>query len=393
MQLIAEFLRDHHKGNPMCASTVLRASLSLLFSLSHTSGPLPKNDITLKDVIANVRVNEELYKDIDVTYQYKYTANDDPAIKREKSTNFQPVMSGTTKTHIVVKGDLIYFSVEANRELKEGHDSYSIRHGCDGQETRMVEGATGNRHKGRVRDPRIPHANSIFFKDWHSPTPFSRFLSAKRNRQGNMRYEWTLAGEETQDGLHCIKLQLNWMADSGEAPELYMQSELWVSKERNYFPVFATHHRVFGDKRVLSGEIRADTFEQLEPNVWIPKRIRATGYDIPLALEGKKVRNNSKSWTISEVTLVPDDPQKLQELETLIATVVFPEGMLVHEISDGKITSSHVVGEENPHTSDDGTQRWALWITAGLCLVMSASMGVITYRRRQMHSPADNADS
>jgi hypothetical protein len=104
-----------------------------------------QSQITMRDVIENVRANEQLYRNIEVQHSLRYDLNKGKVDFKKGSLE-----SSTQESRCVLQGNLMYYSLREKGSTTDGKasDRAKVR-GYDGEKTRFVEnGALVNIRQG-----------------------------------------------------------------------------------------------------------------------------------------------------------------------------------------------------------------------------------------------------
>ncbi len=100
-----------------------------------------------------------------------------------------------------------------------------------------------------------------------------------------------IAGEETLKKLACVRLEFE--QEDSQDGERY-RVRLWLAKERHLIPVRQELSIDSDNGPTLAGESHVDDWLEVQPNVWLPKRITCVSYEPPRG----KTRKESRRETI-----------------------------------------------------------------------------------------------
>lgn len=153
-----------------------------------------QGEVTINDIIENVRRNEMLYDNLEVTMEREYTTGDRPAPKLDRGSI--PARTSTS-THYVKQGGMFRLDMVGTSITGNGDRSEDRIRAFDGEITRVyAQSAIGNIVTGRRDDPdRIePH-----------------MLLLRTMREGCVPLSAFLAGADAMRAYPLVK----WLGDQG----------------------------------------------------------------------------------------------------------------------------------------------------------------------------------
>lgn len=300
-------------------------------------------DARLQKIIQQVRENEELYRDLEVVLRRETRAasEDDP----NKLSGIQE----TRRQQVVWQGDLIHFRGEETRKSASGETaSFKRLSAYDGEKTRSIEyGNSVNIHHGRFESQHVypPHTWALFHLRVNFP--LSVLLQGTEAIQQHPKthhyprergsvYEFTkveteFAGEETVNGLRCLKIRCRRWYYSDDDPVIHT---LWLAPDRNYLCVKSEDQSRFS-KDLSTEESIVEEFQEIAPGLWLPSKVTVKRYDYKALREGKQVLDWKETLVLEEAKRNPDRPK------SFFSEIEIPPDLPVFEIKNG-----HLVGTD-----------------------------------------------
>lgn len=357
--------------------TLLISTLnSILGSIDHD-----RSSFTIDEVIQNVRLNEDLYRNLEIVEEYNYKLFD--------AKYFPPdaLKSIVETSHCVYQDDLYYvrdkrFTKDISGVSSEGVDLV----GYDGSKTVMV-----NRQPiANIRDGRYdgygylyPHT-VMFSSDWLVRVKLSDFLAGdpdlKKNKLGGSLSNYVvpksfIEKEEIIDGLLTIKIKIEERLrhdhdKDNPANTLISVMYLWLSINRNYIPVKAEkYYTMYGLNRPMEFGSTVE-WKELNNGIWFPIKCKYDVYDGNRFTEDKTiVLCNTSIHHFTVVDLHPHRPK------SFFANIPIPDGHTVYVVNNqGGILKSYVQGRRNAlGKTSFGINR----VLAGLILILATLAVVI----------------
>jgi len=355
----------------MCRSIVF-SGLCLILSLAvamATAEAAEQNLMTLHDIIENVRANEELYKNLEVSLEYSYQLEGEAAQEAQKLHGKKPqegefLVFETQKyrLHSVSQDGL--FRADRTGAASSRGDSHTLDRvrAFDGTITRLYEQHSyANLIQGRSEDETFIRPHMFLLAMMQYFAPLSTYMSGHEAMRAYPGDHWdpshTLEviyrGEADFNGLKCHRV---WVTTSVPGFGPYCRWELWLAEDRNYIPVRNLAYTCRFSRTEPVGEGVVEKWRELEPGIWFPVEVRNTAYNKWKLLK-TGVRENQ--WT--ERYLTKDVSLHPQYDLGYFRDVSWPDGTPVYEVKQGKITSSYVKGApESPRgpTADKALSRW-----------------------------------
>lgn len=257
-------------------------------------------EMTIQDIIENVRRNEALYDNVDVKMDYEY----------QLARGMMPVMpNGSvpgrmhTLTHYVSQNGMFRLDEEGESQTAEGPRNEDRVRAFDGEITRLyVQKAVGNIIMGRADDDMRIQPHIILLRPmFEARVPLSVFLSghdAVRAHPLNQLPEWaelvaSYQGMTEFEGLSCHAVAIV-MYRAGEPVHRH---ELLLAEERNYLPVRRHAYKFHLSKDTPVAEGIVTDLREISPGIWYPYEARIT----------------TSTWTMSftceSVSLEPNYPR------------------------------------------------------------------------------------
>ncbi len=319
---------------------------SVLGSIDHD-----RSSFTIDEVIQNVRLNENLYRNLEIVEEYHYKLFDAKFLPPDALKSIEET------SHCVYQDNLYYvrdkrFTKEISGASSEGVDLV----GYDGSKTVMV-----NRQPiANIRDGRYdgygylyPHTN-LFASDWLVRVKLSEFLAGDPDLKTNTLAEYLsnyivpksfVEHEEIVDGLHSIKIKIEERLrhdhdKDNPANMLLSVMYLWLAIERNYLPIKAERYYT---KYELNRPMESGStveWKEIETGIWFPIRCKYDVYDGERFLEEKKyLLSNTSMHHYAVVDLHPHRPK------SFFANIPIPDGYTVYVVNNtGGILKSYVQG-------------------------------------------------
>jgi hypothetical protein len=339
--------------------------------LAYIGGVRKSRAESLEEVINNVRANEELYKNIDMTYERHYTLVMRPRKDDDPNTM---IRSSTTTNHYIFQGELHYEDHREKAAVLSGKETLNDHlAGFDGQITRsLFQEAVANITSGDV-PCNAPRPHTLLFAYNHFKGALSAYLAAATYE--NKAVTTIVLGAETVAGHDCVRLRCEARNANGKLRSIRL---LDLARDRNYLPIrkigFATS---YSDKVPLEIDT-ADDFREIAPGIWLPYQVKIVVNEEIAASRGETVPYNTTDYTITECKLDPHYDV------SFFRNIRIPDGTRIHEVTNGKITKSYVQGAK----PEAAGAKWYLWLIAIVNLILLCLLGRYLYRRWQRRSIA-----
>ena len=246
----------------------------------------------LDALILQVRENEALFRNLDCTIhtvrQYEVSAAGATFGGTVSSHGSQPTTIEETNRTVTL-GDRFYFSGEdatslASAEKIRGKRTWVF----DGSQTVAIEdGNSATVYQGRYEPGQFlpPHCWGIFQLEVHFPLSvylqgteaIKSYRKAPRpSREVGDIFEFNkvesqVLGEETIDGLDCVKVRVKRWYYTSQPPAL---QDLWLAKQRN---LHVAQCRISGSengKEVPSDVTRVTKWREAAKGIWLPEVVQ-----------------------------------------------------------------------------------------------------------------------
>jgi peroxiredoxin len=276
------------------------------------SSPDKPPDPKIVELIGRVRVEEAKYQDLEVVTRRSHRAA--PGGRIHWTVRQQDETLDTVR-----QNGLFYAHVQIVRTLDGGAKrTQELVSAFDGKRTRTVEmGNSVNVHLRRYEPSQVVPPHSWALAAWQVNFDLSTFLGGmaalhKDRKVRRFRYQmgtiyefnkldFQWEGEETVDGLRCVKIhcQRQYTSRSDPAPAF-----VWLALDRNLIcaklQVFYRTNRDAPDVESVVKEWR-----EIGPGLWLPARIHSEW-----KLAGQKVRSLEwdEDFTLESAKLHPDHP-------------------------------------------------------------------------------------
>ena len=368
-----------------CRCMLLPAAVFLALQ---AGGAPCRAELTLPDIIENVRRNEELYNDIDVKMFEDYDIGDRSSAKFDDGRSEISHRSGST--HYVTQGTMFRF--ERQGTSKSGGEMASIDRlrAFDGTTTRIYEqGAFGNIISGRADEPEAIRPHTLFIGNVIH-TPLSTYLSGDQamalHPMGGKKWRDRLTvhssyeGSGERQGLRCHKV---WITTSPRGGSPYDRWELWLAEDRNYLPVEMTSWTFIHSKQLPLSSGRVTELQEIAPGIWFPFDVQVTAYNPASLRESRQMVQWTRHHVCEAATLDPHYDI------TYFRDLAFPDGTVIYEVKDGQIVHGSVKGAPGASGIAMGTRLW-LWVLV-VNLVMCVVVAILfAYRRRANRNRVPN---
>lgn len=302
--------------------------------------PASPGQPTLADVIAAVRKNEQLYRDIEVVMTTAYDIGD------RKPDTKDEVSRQKMRTRFVSQGEWFRLEREGGSTDTERTASLDRVRAFDGQTTRVFDQkAVGNIAKERLEDECFIRPHLLVMRYSHVAVPFSVYLSGHEavrahpnGRLGKgITMQITYGGEDVVGGLKCHKVLVKKVLPSGHVHD---GEEFWLAADRNYLPVRLQTYTYRFSKDIPVGHSEVGKLREVKPGVWFPSEVETTAYNkFAVQRAGQRELQWRERHVVEKVVLGPK-----YECE-FFSRVVFPPGTAMYELEKGKIIRSWRQGD------------------------------------------------
>ena len=346
-----------------------------------------RSELTLAEVVENVRRNEQLYENVEVVMTTTYDIGDrSPASAKE-------VMRQQWRTRFVSQGEWFRLEREGGSQTSKRTASNDRIRAFDGQTTRALEQkAVGNISPERLEDENFIRPHLLLLRTSHIAVPLAVYLSGHEavkahpngRWQDNLTMEVTYRGEDEFSGLKCqkvfVNVLLNGVAHDGQ--------ELWLAEDRNYLPVRDIFYTYRYSRDIPVGQAVADALQEISPGVWFPFDVQIVSYDmLMIQSEGRQKPRWREQYVVERADLHPKYER------AFFATVDFPDGTAMYDVEKGEIKRSWRQGAPEapggPRAAGDPAERgafwrrWLLWVNGIAFTGLAALLAVRKVRSRK----------
>lgn len=338
----------------MCAYSRQRwcRDMAWAFSLLVVTTPVTAAQavgVSLDNIVDNVRQNEDLYKNIEVTMMEHYVVGDQVI---PGTGNDYRIPTKIDKTLRFIRQDGKYrLEKHGIHEYSNGQTNTTIENrivAYDGEKTRLLEqAAVGNIVVGPVDDPYFVKPHMFLLQQDRWIATLSTWLKGhdalaadprgRSDLDPKVRLENTYQGVAVFRGLRCHEVWITLVFKS--TGERGTRREMWLAEDRNYIPARVVTWSPNESKVIPSSESYVNEWREIKPGIWFPMAATCTRYD-PFALQrdGTQRLQWRSEHTVKEVSLDPKHDI------AFFRDVKFPDGTAVYEVDNGKITKSYRVG-------------------------------------------------
>jgi hypothetical protein len=336
---------------------------------------------SVREIIENIKRNEDLYKNIALQVERTYKLNSDYQFKSPEDFDVQHTV--INKIH---QDNKVYYKVDED-STTVGSTKIKLLEECryDGVLSRLVR----SNEAANLSNKRVDHYYSRWVDPFHvlfemqlDELSLSGFLTGGPELRSVRNYsacnlKTSLDSIEFVDGLRCLKLRVVAWRD-GLKPEDVPASFLWVCPERNYLPIrwHWTNDKAMGNAfPELTAEAR--DFREIAPGLWHPFECTIRLYDhISFKEKHKYILACEKTFKYLKVNPDPNYPDEFfRDLE-------IPDGLPAYIVENGKIVDSFVQGRSR--TARPTPRSWLVpVIIAAIC---AASIGLFFFARTKMKS-------
>lgn len=348
-------------------------------------------DDPLATVIQNVRENESLYANIEVTLRSISSSEGRPIPPDPDPKRFVANSQDATISSIQQNG-MYRVDVKADQVLTTGGQfQISNSSAFDGETTRLFNKnlGSGNIVSGKRIDKQLVSPHMLLFRRMGTGcsghVDLSTYFSGHEALKSDPDCKWrggelsiTYIGEEQFAGLHCHRVSVT--AIDRKVPRC--RWDFWLPEQRNYIPSRLLTWTFDFSKDIPVGERVVNDWKEIKPGIWFPVSAEFKSYD-------KKTIHRDHRQEISwrEQHIVESVALNPQHDVSFFRAVEFPKGTAVYEIVDNKIQKSYAVGapssDESPSAKQVASGWWMLWVNM-LAVVVLAIFIVRKYRKRNV---------
>ena len=278
----------------------------------------------LNDLIVKIEASEVLYSNVECRYTIEMdnpipTPNLDPKSELRRSKE---------EWHVVWRGDRYYAHATHRLKFYDGSQKQWVsEYGFDGKTTRInAQGRVGS-----ISDTRAT-------PDWLSPTQWavpdlagfrlSQLLKSSPEvleHHGCERVETKILGEETIDGIECVKIAVDMYLKGKPAG----RDVIWISPKHNHLAVKSEYYAHSFSLTVPWYKSLASDWREDLPGVWLPYRSEHVTHELPLT--NPPTVGSTSIYAVKSVSLKP------AELERLVSDIKMPENGVIHVLKGEEI--------------------------------------------------------
>jgi hypothetical protein len=317
----------------------------LLFLLVLISNSLPGSvfgqstpNLTLSDIVANVRASEELYKDIEIKQTYKYKQL--PIRLTVPKMN----MSSSGNTRAIFKNDMFYLSIDETIKTIENEEFNSKLIGAyDGKKSKYVlDDWTGYEVPEKYKERRFyaipPH--NLLLKN----LPGNIFADLSAILSGTVTLK-TSPGAASQNvklelekfesfcGSNCAVIKAVFWSDAFKGTlDLGQCTRFWLALDYNFLPVKIGHYSSrFGDVPAQVGTV--EEMKEIAPGLHYPFRSKFVCYNTLDGLKDNRFLPSSEyTFSTESVKLAPK-----YDKEFFSNAIKFSDDIRIVYMSQGKV--------------------------------------------------------
>jgi hypothetical protein len=343
------------------------------------AGPAQKDDqAKIAEIINAVRDHEQLYRNL--SFECEETLETlRPADVKADPRWFQ---TAKYKSRLVLQKELVFYDQTQQGASGNGTFDFGYRQAYDGETFRDL---THSVHQGKKGDvghiatglqPKLPSPLTPQQMGCRLDSSLSEYLDGSRLKKLSrpVVQENTYLGEESVDGLRCVKMQILLKSKTPDGKDQVDKDLLWLAPERNYLPVKSeTFVAPFVDHPFVT--MQASDFREVQPGVYVPFRGEKVNYS--KRKDGSTVPGSRTVSIVKAVDLNPSYPI------SFFRDVPFPPGALIYvQKGDNFVMSYTQPAPEAPPPSFFVRWRAALISLAALIAACVCVAIVIAYRRR-----------
>ena len=310
-----------------------------------------------KGIIDNILANEMRYSYIEAIVSHEYKIGDPELYPngsiKERIETLETIID-RDRFYFKQEGSFVFYNVALPPDknpkkayLVENQRKIRSARAFDGSTTRLIDdNGIVNIIRGRAEDIGFFRPHIVVFAGNSLFVPLSTFLSGPPGLKSHplagvytaLNIDCDYIGREKYKNNECVVLRVYEKMERDSNIENCDRKKIWIAIDKNYIPCkvefwspFFTHK---SDHPLYVGEV--DEFEEVEKDLWIPKKWTCTTYDnISLQKGGTKLSGVSK-YVVKKFSLNP-------RLSRDIVSPKIPVNSQVYEIVDGKIVSVRFV--------------------------------------------------
>lgn len=342
-------------------------------------------EMTLDEIVENVRRNEGLYDNLDVTVHWDYSIGDrkPPTLSGGIGS---PVIASNSRVHFVRQNGLFRVDRSGSTNDTTGTSSLDHQRTFDGTTTRLLDAGVGNVQRGAYEDRDVVRPHMYLLRSTaFAMVPLSSFLSGtaamlaipSSGLKKGQSLRSSYAGLEVLRGTACHKVSVELIRDNGKPRN---RIELWLAEDKNYLPVRSSAFMYRFSQSLHTSQGETLSFKEIEPGIWFPTEAEVVGYDeIKIEEEHRQVADCRHRFITESVSLHPS------YAPSFFADISFPDGTAVYELEAGHIRKSYRQGQ--PASTGAAPSRGGGWLFYLNVAVLSAA---IWYAWARSHRRSEN---
>lgn len=305
-----------------------------LAAADETETATAQADEKLKDIIRQIEAEEARYQRLETRIHYR------SQFGRDETSN-QSFPAVERNRHTIVDGELFWFEIEHLTPAGQADERADASLATfDGQTTRVIEYRNCvNVVPGRSQPSEIvpPHNWAMTHSRADPLSVLLKGAEAIKSRphhrvqwQGKnelARLEISVEGDETIDGLECVKIRCrSWYGAKADPTVLIM----WLAKDKNHL---CARSQALTSQQGPVQEARVTQWLELQPGLWLPKRISIKQFTPPY----------EELFDVEKATLDTGD------LARRIREVELPDNLPVYRLdADGYLEQSALKTKSEP---------------------------------------------
>lgn len=239
--------------------------------------------VPLADIVDNVRRNEKLYNDIDVSVVESYDLGGrEPEEFLDGSFE---VVRKDIRTKYVAQRDLFRLDISGRNLGATAEVAADRIRAFDGKLTRSYsQQAIGNIVTGRKTDTQSVRPHMLLLRFMGLDVPLSAYLGGDEAINSFPESGWpvdqrlalTYNGQSVVGGLQChVVHALVYLRDQPAA-----RWELWLAEERNYIPARLSGFDLLRRSEHMDRSAEVTEWKEVRQGVWFPMDAHVLAYDV-----------------------------------------------------------------------------------------------------------------
>jgi hypothetical protein len=202
----------------------------------------------------------------------------------------------------------------ASGKAYDGHYVYAF----DGKHTRVCDNGKARIYEGLKESLQTCRPHTLLLGTRRGSMSLADYLGQTEGGHQNRKKTVivTVLGQEEIDGLQCVKVRIEHWGQAEEDPEHRI---VWLAVERNFFPAKSYYGLglAWEEDQVLE-------WNEIQPGLWIPKRMELVSNDWDAARQGLIVPSSRREFRLERIDLKPNYPLEFFQKVTLPDGTPFP---------------------------------------------------------------------